>query len=179
MAGHTVYLSLGSNLGDRRAQMEDALARLETERVRIVKRSSLYETEPVEVTDQPWFLNCAVEAQTELAPRELLDAIDRIEQQLGRERAIARGPRTIDIDVLLYDAITLHTPQLEIPHPRMAQRRFVLVPFAEIAPSLLHPLRSAPSPISWPHARIAAKSGSGKASSSGESSASEDSPCSA
>jgi 2-amino-4-hydroxy-6-hydroxymethyldihydropteridine diphosphokinase len=139
MAGHTVYLSLGSNLGDRRAQMEDALARLETERVRIVKRSSLYETEPVEVTDQPWFLNCAVEAQTELAPRDLLDAIDRIEQQLGRERAIARGPRTIDIDVLLYDAITLHTPQLEIPHPRMAQRRFVLMPLAEIAPSLMHP----------------------------------------
>lgn len=139
MAGHTVYLSLGSNLGDRRAQMEDALARLETERVRIVKRSSLYETEPVEVADQPWFLNCAVEAQTELAPRDLLDAIDRIEQQLGRERAIARGPRTIDIDVSLYDAITLHTPQLEIPHPRMAQRRFVLVPLAEIAPSLLHP----------------------------------------
>jgi 2-amino-4-hydroxy-6-hydroxymethyldihydropteridine diphosphokinase len=139
MAGHTVYLSLGSNLGDRRAQMEDALARLETERVRIVKRSSLYETEPVDVADQPWFLNCAVEAQTELGPRDLLDAIDRIEQQLGRERAIARGPRTIDIDVLLYDAITLHTPQLEIPHPRMTQRRFVLVPLAEIAPSLVHP----------------------------------------
>jgi 2-amino-4-hydroxy-6-hydroxymethyldihydropteridine diphosphokinase len=139
MAGHTVYLSLGSNLGDRHAQIEDALARLEAERVRIVKRSPLYETEPVDVTDQPWFLNCAVEAQTDLAPRELLEAIYRVEQQLGRERAIARGPRTIDIDVLLYDAITLHTPQLEIPHPRMAQRRFVLVPLAEIAPSLLHP----------------------------------------
>jgi 2-amino-4-hydroxy-6-hydroxymethyldihydropteridine diphosphokinase len=139
MASHTAYLSLGSNLGDRRAQIEDALARLEMEGVRIVKRSPLYETQPVEVTDQPWFLNCAVEAQTELAPRELLDAIYRIEQQLGRERAIARGPRTIDIDVLLYDAITLHTPQLDIPHPRMAQRRFVLVPLAEIAPSLPHP----------------------------------------
>jgi len=104
-----------------------------------VKRSPLYETEPVDVTDQPWFLNCAVEAPNGSRPTRTARSDLSLEQQLGRERAIARGPRTIDIDVLLYDAITLHTPQLEIPHPRMAQRRFVLVPLAEIAPSLLHP----------------------------------------
>jgi 2-amino-4-hydroxy-6-hydroxymethyldihydropteridine diphosphokinase len=139
MAGHTVYLSLGSNVGDRRAQIESALALLENECVRIVKRSSLYETEPVDMVDQPWFLNSVIEAQTDLSPREVLEAIQRIEERLGRERTIPRGPRTIDIDVLLYDAIVLREPQLEIPHPRMARRRFVLVPFAEIAPAQVHP----------------------------------------
>ena len=139
MAGHTVYLSLGSNVGDRRAQIESALSLLQKECVRIVKRSSLYETEPVDMVEQPWFLNCVVEAQTDLSPREVLEAIQRIEERLGRERTIPRGPRTIDIDVLLYDAIVLREPQLEIPHPRMARRRFVLVPFAEIAPALVHP----------------------------------------
>jgi 2-amino-4-hydroxy-6-hydroxymethyldihydropteridine diphosphokinase len=139
MAGHTVYLSLGSNVGDRRAQIESALALLQQEGLCIVKRSSLYETEPVDMVDQPWFLNSVIEAQTDLSPREVLEAIQRIEERLGRERTIPRGPRTIDIDVLLYDAIVLREPQLQIPHPRMARRRFVLVPFAEIAPALLHP----------------------------------------
>ncbi len=139
MAGHTVYLSLGSNVGDRRAQIESALSLLENECVRIVKRSSLYETEPVDMVDQPWFLNSVIEAQTDLSPREVLEAIQRIEERLGRERTIPRGPRTIDIDVLLYDAIVLREPQLQIPHPRMARRRFVLVPFAEIAPALVDP----------------------------------------
>lgn len=140
MAGHTVYLSLGSNLGDRRAQIENALSLLQKEGVRIVKRSSLYETEPVGMVEQPWFLNCVVKAQTDLSPRKVLEAIQRIEEQLGRERTIPGGPRTMDIDVLLYDAIVLREPQLEIPHPRMARRRFVLVPFAEIAPALVHPI---------------------------------------
>jgi 2-amino-4-hydroxy-6-hydroxymethyldihydropteridine diphosphokinase len=139
MAGHTVYLSLGSNLGDRRAQIETALKLLQNEGLCIVKRSSLYETEPVDMVEQPWYLNCVLEAQTDLSPREVLEAIQRIEEQLGRERAIPRGPRTIDIDVLVYEAIVLREPQLEIPHPRMARRRFVLVPFAEIAPALVHP----------------------------------------
>jgi 2-amino-4-hydroxy-6-hydroxymethyldihydropteridine diphosphokinase len=139
MSTHTVYLSLGSNLGDRAAQIEHALARLGEEGVRIVKRSSFYETEPVEFLDQGWFLNIAVEAETELTPSELLRVILQVEQELGRKRIVRSGPRTIDIDILFFDANILHEAELEIPHPRMTERRFVLVPMAEIAPEFQHP----------------------------------------
>jgi 2-amino-4-hydroxy-6-hydroxymethyldihydropteridine diphosphokinase len=140
MPKHTVYLSLGSNLGDRAAQIESALARLAEENVRVVKRSSFYETEPVEFLAQGWFLNIAVEAETELMPRQLLRVIRQIERELGRKRIVRSGPRTIDIDILLFGANIMSAADLEIPHPRMPERRFVLVPMAEIAPALRHPV---------------------------------------
>ena len=139
MPTHTVYLSLGSNLGDRATQIEQALARLAEEGVRIVKRSSFYETEPVEFLAQGWFLNIAVEAETELTARQLLRVIRQIERELGRKRTVRAGPRTIDIDILLFDAKIMNAADLEIPHPRMTERRFVLVPMTEIAPTLRHP----------------------------------------
>jgi len=144
MSVHTVYLSLGSNLGDRAAHIARALERLGENGVRIARRSSLYQTEPVEFLEQGWFLNAAVEAQTELMPRQLLRVIRHIEQQLGRRRTVRAGPRTIDIDILLYGASIVRAAELEIPHPRMAGRRFVLVPMAEIAPTLRHPVLRLP-----------------------------------
>jgi 2-amino-4-hydroxy-6-hydroxymethyldihydropteridine diphosphokinase len=140
MPTHTVYLSLGSNLGDRAAQINQALARLEEKGVRIVKRSSFYETGPLEFLDQGWFLNIAVEAETELTPSKLLKLVLDVEKELGRERIIKSGPRTIDIDILLFDATAVRGEELEIPHPRMTERKFVLVPMAEIAPELRHPI---------------------------------------
>jgi 2-amino-4-hydroxy-6-hydroxymethyldihydropteridine diphosphokinase len=140
MPNHTVYLSLGSNLGDRAAHIEKALTRLGEEGVRIVRRSSFYQTEPVEFQAQGWFLNIAVEAETELMPRQLLRVIGNIEREMGRKRIVRAGPRTIDIDILLYGANAVNAAELEIPHPRMTERRFVLVPMAEIAPALRHPV---------------------------------------
>jgi 2-amino-4-hydroxy-6-hydroxymethyldihydropteridine diphosphokinase len=140
MATHTVYLSLGSNLGDRAAHIEQALTLLGEEGVRIVRRSSFYQTEPVEFQQQGWFLNIAVEAETELMPRQLLRTIGFIERELGRKRIVRAGPRTVDIDILLYGANIVSAAELEIPHPRMTERRFVLVPMAEIAPALRHPV---------------------------------------
>jgi 2-amino-4-hydroxy-6-hydroxymethyldihydropteridine diphosphokinase len=140
MSTHTVYLSLGSNLGDRAAHIEQALARLAEKNVRIIKRSSFYETEPVEFLAQGWFLNIAVEAETELTPRQLLHVIRNVELELGRERIVQSGPRTIDIDILLFGTNIVSAADLEIPHPRMTERQFVLVPLAEIAPTLLHPV---------------------------------------
>jgi 2-amino-4-hydroxy-6-hydroxymethyldihydropteridine diphosphokinase len=140
MATHTVYLSLGSNLGDRAAHIEQALTLLGEEGVRIVRRSSFYQTEPVEFQAQGWFLNIAVEAETELMPRQLLRTIRFIEHELGRKRIVRAGPRTVDIDILLYGANIVSAAELEIPHPRMTERRFVLVPMAEIAPALRHPV---------------------------------------
>ncbi len=140
MSTHTVYLSLGSNLGDRAAHIEQALSLLGEKNVRIVKRSSFYETEPLEFLDQGWFLNIAAEAETALSPAELLRVILQVEQELGRKRTVRSGPRTIDIDILFFDENIAHTSELEIPHPRMEERRFVLVPMAEIAPELRHPV---------------------------------------
>jgi 2-amino-4-hydroxy-6-hydroxymethyldihydropteridine diphosphokinase len=140
MPTHTVYLSLGSNLGDRAANIERALKRLGEEGVRIVRRSFFYQTEPVEFQAQGWFLNIAVEAETELMPRQLLRTIRNIERQLGRKRIVRAGPRTVDIDILFYGANIVNAAELEIPHPRMTERRFVLVPMAEIAPELRHPV---------------------------------------
>lgn len=139
-SAHTVYLSLGSNRGDRAGQIENALAHLEQAGVCIVKRSSLYETEPVGFHDQRWFLNCVVQAETSLMPRQLIRAAQRIERTLGRRRETVRNaPRNIDIDVLLFGTTVMRTGELEIPHPRIAERRFVLAPLAEIAPSLRLP----------------------------------------
>lgn len=136
----TVYLSLGSNTGDRRANLERAIARL-PEVGEIVGISSFYETEPVEVTDQPWFLNCAVGMRTERSARELLRDVLAIERGMGRERSQAKGPRNIDIDILLFGDAILKEKGLDIPHPGLAARRFVLEPLAEIAPEAVHPVR--------------------------------------
>jgi len=134
-----VYLSLGSNLGDRQVNLRHAIGRL-LELGYVHEVSSLYETEPVELTDQPWFLNCAVAVRTELIPRELLSGLLAIERSMGRERTQPKGPRLIDIDIVLYGATTINTPQLTVPHPAMAERRFVLEPLAEIAPDVKHPV---------------------------------------
>ncbi len=134
-----IYLSLGSNIGDRAAHIERAIEALAAAGVRVTKRSSLYRTEPVDAPRQQWFLNCVVEAETALLPRQLLHAIHRVERSLGRRRMVHRGPRTVDIDILLYGAAQIRARDLEIPHPRMAERRFVLVPLAEIAPDARHP----------------------------------------
>jgi 2-amino-4-hydroxy-6-hydroxymethyldihydropteridine diphosphokinase len=130
------YLSLGSNLGDREQNLREAIARLGD----VLAISSFYETEPVDFTEQPWFLNCAVAVRTELTPAQFLAKIQQIEQEMGRRRIQPKGPRNIDLDILLFGASVIHTPELEIPHPTMQQRRFVLEPLAEIAPDARHPL---------------------------------------
>lgn len=135
------YLSLGSNLGERAEQIAQALALLEQSGVRVVRRSALYETEPVDMRPQPWFLNCLVEVETELLPLGLLHTVQRIERQLGRQRGgSARPPRTIDIDIIFFGNHIVRHPELTIPHPRLAERRFVLVPLRELAPELCHPI---------------------------------------
>ncbi|MGH9734919.1 MAG: 2-amino-4-hydroxy-6-hydroxymethyldihydropteridine diphosphokinase [Candidatus Acidiferrales bacterium] len=136
---HKAYLSLGSNMRDRAANIARAIEELRKRGVRVTRQSSLYETEPVEFADQPWFLNSAIEAETDLEPQELMKLVLQIEATMGRERRLPKGPRVIDIDILLYDGMVIRTPELEVPHPRMAGRRFVLVPMAEIASGVIHP----------------------------------------
>lgn len=134
------YLSLGSNLGDRAANIARAINELGKRGIRVTRQSSLYETEPVEFIDQPWFLNSAIEADTELEPQEVMETALQIEKTMGRERRVPKGPRLIDIDILLYDDLVIHTPELEVPHPRVADRLFVLAPMAEIASNVIHPV---------------------------------------
>ena len=136
----TIYLSLGSNMGNRAENIARATDGLGSHGVRVVRQSSLYETEPVDVHDQGWFLNCVVQAETDLVPSPLMNALLEIERTLGRSRRVYRGPRTIDIDILLFGSLVVSLPDLEIPHPRMTERRFVLAPFAEIAAGVRHPL---------------------------------------
>jgi 2-amino-4-hydroxy-6-hydroxymethyldihydropteridine diphosphokinase len=143
MSERSVYIGLGSNLGDRRGNIESALAALATEDVDIVKRSSLYETAPRDLLDQPWFLNMVAECRTRDFPLQLLARLLRIERELGRNRSgasIPRGPRTIDLDILLFGDAVIDMPRLTVPHPRMLERRFVLEPLVEIAPGLRHPV---------------------------------------
>ena len=134
-----VFLSLGSNLGDRERNLREALTGLEERGAEIVARSSIYETEPLEVRDQPDFLNLVVEIRTVLSPRELLAACLEIERLFGRKRTISKGPRTIDIDLLFYGSMVLNEPELNVPHPRLHLRNFVLAPLAEIAPDFRDP----------------------------------------
>src|SRR5258708_26591528 len=129
------YLSLGSNLGDRAGNLRQAIEALQGG----TEVSSFYETEPADVPDQPWFLNCAVKVETDLAPDELLCVLQGIERRLGRVRSIDKGPRTVDIDILFYGDQIVDTPALTMPHPRLAERRFVLEPLSEIAPDLRDP----------------------------------------
>jgi 2-amino-4-hydroxy-6-hydroxymethyldihydropteridine diphosphokinase len=136
----TVYLSLGSNIGDREGNLREGIKHLKSLGV-VEAVSSLYETEPVEVQrEQPWFLNCTARMQTELTPEEFLAKMLAVEQQMGRKRTQPKGPRTIDIDILLFGNAVIDTPALTIPHPAMQQRRFVLEPLAEIAPDVHHPV---------------------------------------
>jgi 2-amino-4-hydroxy-6-hydroxymethyldihydropteridine diphosphokinase len=136
----TVYLGLGSNLGDRRRHLEEALAELRRAGIDVRRISAIYESEPVDYLQQPWFLNCVVEAGTELMPMQLLKRLRQIEWRMGRRRAAPRGPRTIDIDILLYGRHVVDRPELTIPHPRLDQRRFALEPLRELAPELRHPV---------------------------------------
>jgi len=133
------YLSLGSNVGDRQANLRAAIARL-GEVGTVLAASSWYETEPVELAAQPWFLNCAVTLDTEKMPKQLLAAILGIEQEMGRRRVQKKGPRTIDIDILLFGNSIVESRGLTIPHPALHERRFVLEPLAEIAPEVRHPV---------------------------------------
>jgi 2-amino-4-hydroxy-6-hydroxymethyldihydropteridine diphosphokinase len=135
----TVYLSLGSNVGDRVANLESAIERLR-EIGRLDAVSSLFETEPVELTDQRWFVNCAVAITTQLDPQQLIERLLEIEKRMGRQRTQAKGPRVIDLDILLFGDDVVDTHELTIPHPAMHKRRFVLEPLAQIAPSVVHPV---------------------------------------
>jgi 2-amino-4-hydroxy-6-hydroxymethyldihydropteridine diphosphokinase len=133
-----VYLSLGANVGDCARNIREAITRLETVG-RVVTASSLYETEPVEFTEQAWFLNCAVAVETTKTPVQLMAELLTIEREMGRQRTRKKGPRNIDIDILLFGDAVVDSPELTIPHPAMQQRRFVLEPLAEIAAEARHP----------------------------------------
>ena len=136
----TAYLSLGSNLGDRAANLRQAIDRL-GELGEVIAVSSFYETEPVEVKlQQPWFVNCAVALETELMPKQLLFRVLAVEQAMGRRRTEAKGPRIIDIDIIFFGSAVIDTPELTIPHPAMQRRLFVLTPLAEIAAEVRHPV---------------------------------------
>ena len=136
--GETAYLSLGSNLGDRAANLRAAVAQLDAAG-RLLAVSALYETQPLDVPDQPWFLNCVAAIETDLTPRELLQLALRVEAMMGRLRLRDKSARNIDIDVLLFGDRVVDEPGLKIPHPSMHQRRFVLEPLVEIAPEARHP----------------------------------------
>ena len=136
----TAYLSLGSNVGARTGNLRDACRLLDEGAIHLKRVSSIYETEPVGFVEQEWFVNCAVEIETFLSPLALLDKMQAIEYQLGRRREIPKGPRTIDIDLLLYGDRTIESERLLLPHPEMFRRRFVMEPLREIAPSLRVPV---------------------------------------
>lgn len=136
---NTVYLSLGSNIGDRAANLQQAIVRLR-DLGTIAAASSLYETDPVEVEQQPMFLNCALAMETELTSTQFISRILALEKSMGRRRTQVKGPRTIDIDIVFFGNEVVDTPNLTIPHPAMHQRRFVLEPLAEIAPNAIHPV---------------------------------------
>lgn len=138
MAEETVYLGLGSNLGDRLGNLRRALAML-AEIASIEAVSSVYETAPWGVKEQPRFLNAVCRARTSLSPERLLEELQRIEKALGRQRGERWGPRPIDLDILFYDELVRDTPELTLPHPLLHERAFVLVPLAEVAPVLYHP----------------------------------------
>jgi 2-amino-4-hydroxy-6-hydroxymethyldihydropteridine diphosphokinase len=132
------YLSVGSNTGDRAKNLHEAITRL-SQVGKVVAVSSFYETEPVEFTSQPWFLNCAVGIDTDKTPNELLQAALAIEQAMGRKRTQKKGPRNIDIDILLFEDEVVDEKGLKVPHPGLTSRRFVLEPLAEIAAEARHP----------------------------------------
>jgi len=135
----TVYLSLGSNLGDRAGMLREALRLLAGPRVRVLRVSPIYESEPQDAPRQPWFLNLVAEVETELFPRQLLLHLQKVERELGRVRNSRHGPRTIDIDIVLFGSSVIDTADLTVPHPQMSRRRFVLQPLADLVPGLRRP----------------------------------------
>jgi 2-amino-4-hydroxy-6-hydroxymethyldihydropteridine diphosphokinase len=135
-----IHLGIGSNLHDREGNCEKAIALLEDNKIKVIKRSSMIETEPWGIEEQPRFINMAVEAETDLSPEELLKTLKKIEEDIGREPTLRWGPRSIDLDILFYDDLILKTRELEIPHSHMEERDFVLKPLAEIAPDKVHPI---------------------------------------
>jgi 2-amino-4-hydroxy-6-hydroxymethyldihydropteridine diphosphokinase len=139
MKEHTVYLALGSNLGDRLANLKQAIDSL-TPQMEVKAKSSVYETPPWGYEDQPKFLNQVVKAKTYLDPEPLLKHLKRLEVALGRQPSFPNGPRLIDMDILFYDDLILNTSSLVIPHPRLQERGFVLLPLMELGPDLVHPL---------------------------------------
>jgi 2-amino-4-hydroxy-6-hydroxymethyldihydropteridine diphosphokinase len=134
-----VYIALGSNIADRAENLRQAREQIAAPDLRLLRASSIYETAPRDVKDQPWFLNQVIECETDLFPRQLLARLQKIEKSMGRKRRIAKGPREIDLDILFFGDAVVKAPELEIPHPRIAERRFVLEPLAELAPEKKHP----------------------------------------
>ena len=135
-----IYLGLGSNLGEREKMLAEAVRALDSPRLRILRLSPVYETEPMGVAGQSWFLNLVAEAETDLFPLQLLHRTSKVEAQLKRRRLAPNGPRTIDIDILLFSNFVIDADSLEIPHPRFRERRFVLAPLADLAPHLRDPV---------------------------------------
>jgi 2-amino-4-hydroxy-6-hydroxymethyldihydropteridine diphosphokinase len=135
-----VYLSLGSNVGNRAENLRAAIAALPGTGLRVLRVSSIYETEPVDYLQQGWFLNCVLQGETDLMAGELLKRLRGIEAAMGSAKAFAKGPRLIDLDILFFGDVVMDTAELQVPHPRMEQRKFVLVPLAEIAPEMRHPV---------------------------------------
>ena len=144
MLEKNVYVALGSNVGDRNQNIEAAICALDREGVRVLKRSSIYESEPRGILDQPWFLNMVLECETRTFPVQLLGILKRIERQMGRVNKVKGGPREIDLDILLFGQLVMETEELTIPHPRALERRFVLEPLLEIAPNHRHPKTKQP-----------------------------------
>ncbi|PWH11973.1 MAG: 2-amino-4-hydroxy-6-hydroxymethyldihydropteridine diphosphokinase [Anaerolineae bacterium] len=140
---HTVYLALGTNLGDRLANLRTAIDSLAPQ-VQVLAESHIYETEPWGFSAQPAFLNMAIRAQTSLSPTDLLSFLKELESTLGRVPTFRNGPRLIDLDILFYDDLIFNSPPLAIPHPRLHERAFVLIPLVEIAAQLIHPLLGKP-----------------------------------
>jgi 2-amino-4-hydroxy-6-hydroxymethyldihydropteridine diphosphokinase len=135
-----VYLGLGSNVGDSESLLQSALEALNGPDLKLLRVSGIYETEPIGLREQRWFLNLAAEFETNLFPKQLLHRIQKVEKNLGRTRTVRNGPRTIDIDILLYGNAVVETDELEIPHPRYRERRFTLAPLAELNPALRDPV---------------------------------------
>lgn len=135
---HTVYIALGTNLGDRRANLRAAIESMPPE-IHVLAESHVYETPPWGYKDQPAFLNMVIKAQTDLEPEPLLKYLKQLEVELGRKQNFRWGPRLIDLDILFYDDLALDSPPLVIPHPRLHERAFVLVPLIDVAPDLIHP----------------------------------------
>jgi len=137
-----IVLGLGSNIGDREGRLRQAIASLRKRRVDALRSASLYLTEPRDFEDQPWFINTVVEVETELNPANLLEQCLAVEQEAGRMRDQSRGPRPIDIDILFYNELRIQTPELTVPHPRYSDRRFVLLPLAELLPDFRDPIQN-------------------------------------
>ena len=156
MTLQTVFLAFGANLGNPREQIEQGIMALGDQGVRVIDRSSWFETEPMQLDDQPWFLNLVTRAQTSLDPYGLLAACQQVEKQVGRLPSTRFGPRHLDIDILLYGNRHIESESLTVPHPRMDERRFVLIPLLEIAPDLKHPV------LDQPYAEILSRLDEGK-----------------